>query len=120
MNAGGANVVVFASPLAIGQEWSQVGNDGHALHPDSPAASPLSVGPGITIVPVPSLHPEDVLSRTPKRSISSSVKTSGWTGPTLPASAGTAPTFRIRGRFGIICPVPTKALRRVVIEGRTL
>jgi hypothetical protein len=56
VNAGAPadQVIAFANPVILATEWMRVGTTGDPIHADSSTGT-LTIGPGISTVPVPSL-----------------------------------------------------------------
>jgi HK97 family phage major capsid protein len=108
-------VVVFAHPATVGTEWARVADtSGMPLHGDS-ATGDLTLGPGITVVPVPVMQPADVLAVDV--SAVYLVVRQDFTVDLSP-DAGferDVATLRIKGRFAVAAPAPDKSLRKVTI-----
>jgi Phage capsid family len=112
-----ANVVVFAHPVPIATEWARVGSTGEPIHEDQPADTALSLGPGITCIPVPTLLPADVLAvdtsnvyfvvRDQLTFEATPYTDSAWTTDSQ--------AMRTKLRAAVAAPVPAKSLRTCTI-----
>ena len=116
--AGADTTRVFAHPVPIGAEWARVNDAGTPIHDDQDAGRPLSLGPGITVIPVPTLQPADVLAcdvasvffieRDALEMELSSHGDDAWTTDSQ--------SLRVKLRAAVGAPLPTKSLRKVTIS----
>ncbi len=108
-------------PQAVGDEWSLVGNDGHALHGDVAGDGQLFLGPGIPVLPIPMLEEDHVLAAdttnvffivNERLTIESSEHGAG-------AWERDSRSLRVKLRSAVGAPLPAKSLRRVTIGSGT-
>lgn len=105
------NIRAFANPETIAAELGRVDGSGRPIHPDS---AELTLGP-VPVTPVPALGLTEVLvvdtSRTylvPRQDFAFDLSPDA-------AFYSDAVACRIKGRFAVAAPVPTKSLRKVTI-----
>jgi hypothetical protein len=114
--ASPTSIVVFAHPSEVATEWARVNNHGLPIHDDA-ASADLTIGPGLRVISVPALEPDDVLVADVtqiyriERDFPLSVETSEDFYFNLDALA-----IRVKARLAAGVPTPAKSLRKATIS----
>jgi hypothetical protein len=110
------SITVFSKGSDVSAEWSETAlGSGVPLHGDQQTDTPLFIGPGIKVVPTPTMVAGNILAVDTSSTYYIVRKDTTIEGSSHYAWATDGWSIRVKARVGIGCPVPAKSLRKVTV-----
>lgn len=111
-----ASIAVFSKGSEVAAEWGQTAlGSGVPMHGDQQTDTPLYIGPGIRVVPTPTMAVGNILAVDTSSTYYIVRQDTTIEGSGHYAWATDGWSIRVKARVGIGCPIPAKSLRKVTV-----